>query len=167
MKMIRGLAMIAAMAAALVMGGCANVPMGAASEDAKLKQFDAPKAGTAGVYIYRNETFGAAVKLPVVIDGSSVGQTGPKTYFFTEVAPGNHSVVSQAENTSTVTFDAVAGKLYYVWQEVKMGLMQPRTLLHVVSDTEGQKGVGESSLAASMLPPGKVLPAAPSVGSAR
>jgi hypothetical protein len=138
--------LIAAAAAALTVG-CASVPMGDPAQDAALKNFPTASAGKAGVYIYRNETIGGAVKLNLSVDGQTLGSTAPKTYFYKEVTPGKHTVTSYAENTDAVDFNAVAGKLYYVWQEVKMGVFTPRTKLHLVQDTDGQSGVRESKLA--------------------
>jgi hypothetical protein len=166
MRTFRTFAGFAMLAAAFLLGGCASVPMGDASQDAALKSFPAPKPGMAGVYIYRNEVFGAAIKLPLVLDGASVGQSGPKTYFYADVAPGQHTVVSQSENTDTLSFNAAAGKLYFVWQEVKMGLFAARSKLHLVADGEGRKGVQESVLAASSLPPARTQPVATAPGIA-
>lgn len=129
--------------------GCASVPMESAENDAKAKQFQVSDEGKAGVYIYRNETFGAAMKLSVALDGKHLGQTASKTYFYKEVEPGEHSVMSSAENTDELTFEAIAGKLYYVWQEIKMGVMAARSKLHLVDEEQGQKGVNESKLAIS------------------
>lgn len=61
---------------------------------------------------------------------------------------GKHTVTSKSENSDTIEVDAVAGKLYYIWQEVKMGLLYARTKLSLVSEEEGKKGVQESQLAA-------------------
>lgn len=143
--MIRKLALVGFVAMAMV--GCASVPMGDAKKDAELKTF-APKSGVAGLYIYRNETMGAAVRMDVAVDGRNLGQTASKTYFYTEVAPGKHTITSKAENTDTLEVNVVAGKLYYIWQEVKMGLMSARTKLSLVDEAEGKKGVQESRLAA-------------------
>lgn len=128
--------------------GCASVPMGDAKQDAALKTF-AEKPDVAGVYIYRNESMGGAVRMDVDVNGKPLGQTAAKTYFYTEVAPGKNTVTSKSENTDTLEIDTVAGKLYYVWQEVKMGVLYARTKLHLVSEEEGKKGVLESQLAAS------------------
>ena len=133
---------------ALSLIGCASVPMGDAKQDTALKTFSA-KSDVAGVYIYRNESMGAAVRMDVELDGKPVGQTAAKTYFYNEIAPGKHTVISKSENTDTLEFEAVAGRLYYVWQEVKMGVLYARTKLHLVGDTEGKKGVLESQLAAN------------------
>lgn len=144
MKKLISLTFVAAL---LVLSGCASVPMGDKKQDAALKNFTA-KPDVAGVYIYRNETIGAAVRMDVEVDGKPLGQTAAKTYFYTEVAPGKHTVTSKAENTDRLELDAQAGKLYYIWQEVKMGIMFARTKLHLVGDAEGKTGVIETQLAA-------------------
>ena len=133
---------------ALLLSGCASVPMGDVQEDARTKTFQAAPEKS-GVYIYRNESFGAAIRMDVLVDGKTLGQTAAKTYFFTELPPGKHTVTSVSENTDTLSFETAPGKLYYVWQEVKMGLIYARTKLHLVSEADGQKGVLESKLAAS------------------
>lgn len=130
-----------------LMTGCASVPMGDKTQDAKLKTFaDTPK-DKAGLYIYRNETMGSAVKMDVDVDGAPIGQTVSKTYLYKELAPGKHTVTSKAENTSTLEVDAKPGTLYYLWQEVKMGILSARSKLSLVSDDQGKAGVLESSLA--------------------
>ena len=45
--------------------------------------------------------------------------------------------------------DAQPGNTYYIWQEVKMGMMSAGSKLHVVDAAQGKKGVGETSLAAT------------------
>jgi hypothetical protein len=135
--------------AALVfsLAGCASVPMGDTKHDAELKTFSS-KSASAGLYIYRNESAAPAIRMDVEVDGKTLGQTAAKTFFYTEVSPGKHTVTSISENTDTVEVDAVGGKLYYIWQEVKFGFLYARTKLHLVSDAEGQKGVLECQLAA-------------------
>lgn len=133
--------------AALLMSGCASVPMGDPKQDAALKTFTVSK-DKAGIYIYRNESMGAAVRMDVAIDGQPIGRTAAKTYFYKEVAPGKHVVTSTAENTDTIEVEAKPGTLTFIWQEVKMGLLYARNKLHLVSEDEGKRGVQETSLAA-------------------
>ncbi|MGA0611256.1 DUF2846 domain-containing protein [Caldimonas sp. KR1-144] len=139
---------VAAAAVALALTGCASVPMGDAKQDAALKTFSVP-ADKAGIYIYRNETMGAAVKMDVAIDGAPIGQTAANTFLYKEVAPGKHVVTSKAENTDQLEVDAKPGTLTYIWQEVKMGVLYARTKLHLVSEADGKKGVTETKLAVS------------------
>lgn len=124
------------------LAGCASVPMASQDADASAKTFQ-PRPGMANIYLYRNETFGAAVAMTVSLDGKVMGRTGPQTYFLWEVAPGRHEIASHTENTSKLTIDVQAGRNYYVWQEVKMGMFQPGSLLQEMSEVEGRKGVME------------------------
>lgn len=144
--------MISKLAVVLVvllgLAGCASVPMGDAAQDTRLKSF-AAKPGVAGIYVYRNESFGAAIRMDVEVDGKPIGQTAAKTYLFKEVAPGTHTVTSKSENADSLVIEAVAGRLYYIWQEVKWGLMFAGTKLNLMSEEEGRKGVLETRLAES------------------
>lgn len=140
--------LLAVAAVAATLAGCASVDMGDAQQDAAAKQFAAPK-NAAGIYVYRNESMGAAVKMDVEIDGKPVGQTAANTFLYKEVAPGKHTIASKAENTDSVEIDAQPGTLHYVWQEVKMGVLYARTKLHLVAENEGKKGVNETKLAAT------------------
>ena len=105
-----------------LVAGCASVPEASPEMDQAAKAFAAPR-DKAGVYIYRNETMGAAIKLHVLMDGKYLGETASKTYFYEEVAPGAH---------------------YYIWQEIKVGLFQPRNELKQVDEATGRAGVTES-----------------------
>jgi len=138
----------AAVAFTVTLSGCASVPMGDAGQDAALKAFTIP-TDRAGIYVYRNESMGAAIKMDVAIDGVEIGQTAAKTYMFTELAPGRHTIVSRAENTDTLELEAGPGSITYIWQEVKMGALFARTKLHLVDELQGKRGVQESRLAIS------------------
>ncbi len=125
-----------------VLAGCASVPMASMEADSSAKQFQ-PRKGYSNIYLYRNETFGGAIALTVSLDGKVMGKTGPKTYFLWEVTPGKHKVASHAENTEILEIEAKEGRNHYVWQEVKIGMWQPRSLLHEMNEDEGRKGVLE------------------------
>jgi len=137
-----------ALCALLLMSGCASVSMMTADEDARGKTFTPPK-DKANIYLYRNETFGAAIKMPVSVNGKLAGQTASKTYFLWQVSPGTYDVSSVTENTSTVKLMVEAGKNYFVWQEVKMGLLMARSELKQVDEGAGRAGVAECSRAQS------------------
>jgi Protein of unknown function (DUF2846) len=134
------------MLAAALLGGCASVPMASVDADAKAKTFVAPPAGQANIYVYRNETFGSAIKMPLLLDNQSIGDTGPHTYALRQVSPGKHTITSKTEKDATLDVDAQAGKNYYVWQEVKMGAFAARSALHLVDDQTGEDGVKQCKL---------------------
>jgi hypothetical protein len=146
----------------LLLQGCASVPMAAMEEDANAKMFS-PLPDKASIYIYRNEVFGAAIPLTVLVNGKKLGQTASKTYFKIDVLPGEYEIESVSENTSTLKLISEAAKNYFVWQEVKMGMWMARSLLQQVDDEKGRAGVTESKLIQSdvtnilpldMKPPG-------------
>jgi hypothetical protein len=134
------------MLATAALAGCASVPMAAADADTKAKTFVAPPAGQANIYVYRNETFGAAIKMPLLLDNQSIGDTGPHTYALRTVAPGKHTILSKTEKDATVDVDAQPGKTYFVWQEVKMGAFAARSALHLVDEQTGEDGVKQCKL---------------------
>ncbi len=51
-----------------------------------------------------------------------------------------HSI---AENNATLKLNTEAGKSYFVWQEVKMGMWMARAQLQQVDEAIGRKGVVE------------------------
>ena len=141
--MIKSAVVAASLAIAALTTGCASVPMAPASADAAAKTFK-PATGKANLYVYRNETFGAALKMPVTIDNAPAGETASKTYIYRQVTPGKHVIVSQGK--STLTVDAKANSNVFVWQEVKMGLLSGGSALQVVSEAKGRAGVAECEL---------------------
>lgn len=125
--------------------------MGDAKQNAAAKTF-AVAPDKAAIYVYRNESMGAAIKMDVAIDGQPIGQTAANTFLFKEVAPGKRVITSSAENTETLEIDAKPGIAYFIWQEVKMGLMSARNKLQLVDEATGKKGVAETNLAATKQP---------------
>lgn len=138
MKTLRALAVLVL----VLLTGCAAVPMASMEADASAKQFQ-PKKGYSNIYLYRNETFGAAIAMTVSLNGKVMGKTGSQTYFLWEVPPGRYEIASHTENTAKIAINTQEGRNHYVWQEVKMGLWQPRSQLHEMSEEDGRKAVLE------------------------
>ena len=135
----------ACLIATLLFAGCASVPMASSEADASAKAYKIDPS-KASVYIYRNESMGGAVKLPLLLDNVSIGDTASKTYVFRQVEPGTHVITSKAEHDSTLSLDAKAGSTYFVWQEVKMGMFAAGSALHLVDEAKGKAGVAECKL---------------------
>lgn len=149
--MLRKTLALCALAVLVFASGCASVQMASPEQDTAAKSFTV-KPGKANIYVYRNETFGAALKMPVALDGKQVGETASKTYLALEVSPGPHTVVSKTENESTVKLNTVAGRNYFLWQEVKMGMISGRSNLQEVDEATGKAGVGECKLIQAQSP---------------
>lgn len=125
--------------------GCASVPMASPQADMAAKEFKTDPAKS-NIYIYRDETFGAAVKMLVLLDGGSPKSTAAETYILHQVNPGSHVITSDAENNVTLSLNTEAGKNYFVWQEVKMGVFSARSKLHLVDEAKGRAGVLQCKL---------------------
>lgn len=77
-----------------VLIGCASINKAPAEHDAAAKRF-AVNADSAQLYIFRDQTFGAAISMPVTINGKLIGNTGPKSFFKLDVPQGTHAITSQ------------------------------------------------------------------------
>lgn len=125
---------------------CASVPMESPEKDMAAKNAK-PGPNESLIYVYRNEVFGAALKLALTLDGKMIGETASETYFLLRVSPGKHTLSSQAEGDwDNLTINCEGGKTYYVWQEVKMGMFAANSKLHLMQPAEGRKGVEECKL---------------------
>lgn len=142
---IRAILLSGVIAGSLFMGGCASVPMASTERDAQAKSF-AVDAAKSNIYIYRNESIGGAIKMPLVVDGKMAGDTAAKTYLLTSVEPGEHTIISRAENDASLKLKTAPGKNYFVWQEVKMGVWMARSQLHAVDEATGKEAVSECKL---------------------
>lgn len=132
-----------------VLSGCASVPMASKEQDTVAKQFVIPEGEMSGVYIFRNSHFGAALKKLISLDGNPLGQTAPMTYFYKDIAPGKHTVTTQAEfGDNQLEFVAEKGKLVFIRNYIKMGTFVGSANVEQVGEEEGKSGVLECSRAA-------------------
>lgn len=134
----------------LVLSGCASVPMADRQEDAAAKAF-APAPGMAGLYIYRNEYRGGAIKMQVTVDGKILGKTVAYSYLYTELAPGKHVITADGGNTDQLKVEAIAGQNIFVHQAIKAGFSAAGSSMRIVDSQEGQAGVMECSMVSSQF----------------
>jgi hypothetical protein len=140
-------------AVAFGISACASVPMAPAQFDISAKAFTPPPPDRAHVYVYRNESMGAGVKMDLMLDGQQAGTTVAKTFALLPVRPGQHKLTSEAENTSELILAARPGEILFVWQEVKMGVLYARNKLQLVAPQVGTQGVLECNLIGAPPPP--------------
>ncbi len=137
---------IAALLALSLLAACASVPKAPPELDRAAKEFKTI-AGKTNLYVFRDESLGAAVKMSLALDGAPLGDTAAKTFLLATVAPGKHALVSKAENTDTLEFEGKAGENVFVWQEVKMGFGSARSKLSLVDAASAQPRVSQCELA--------------------
>ncbi len=142
---------LAIVAASLVLTGCASVEMVSKEESTKAKQFSAPSANNAGLYIYRNSSFGGALKKDIWVDGKCVGESAPNVFFFTEVEGGKvHKLSTESEfSPNDLELTVESGKNYFVRQYIKMGAFVGGAALEVMTEQQGKTDIASLELAKS------------------
>ncbi len=142
--MLNQLKVVFAVALVAIVSGCAGIIKAPASMDSEAKQFKNDPA-VAQVYVYRNESLGAAISMPVAVNGKLAGSTGANSFFKFDLAPGKHTISSQGDE-SELDIIVKANELYFVWQEVKMGVFSGGSELQQVDAKEGMDGVSECTM---------------------
>jgi hypothetical protein len=131
-----------------LLSGCASVPMAPKEQDTALKAFTQPGADKAGLYVFRNSVIGQALKKKVLLDGTVIGETANKVYFYKEITPGNHTLSTESEfSDNSLTFEAKSAENYFAEQYIKPGVFVGGANLKMVSAEEGKKGILECQLA--------------------
>lgn len=148
-KNVMKLVSVIVLAASVFLTGCASVNMATKEESTKAKEFNQPKAGTAGVYLYRNSFVGKALKKSIWIDGKCVGESAPDVFFYTEVEGGKtHRIDTESEfSPNTLELMAAAGRNYFVRQFIKMGVLVGGAGLELVPEEQGRKDVAQLEMA--------------------
>ena len=106
-----------------------------------------PIEGKAIVYIVRPTVFGFAVRQEITCDNYLIGSTKGKQYLYTVLSPGKHIFRAASENISKFELTLEAGKIYFLKQEVKMGLVVAGTALELLSEDDGRKFLSRCKLA--------------------
>lgn len=146
--MFKKFILVATIISVSLLTGCASVPMAPVEQDGALKAFSLPAPDKAGLYIYRSSGAGTALKKNVYVDKVLLGETAQKTYFYKEIAPGQHEVSTESEfSDNTITFQAEGGKNYFARQYIKLGIFVGGANLEMVSEEEGMEAVRKCGLA--------------------
>ena len=97
----------------------------------------------------------AAANVSIVkVNSLEAGGTGPGTFFRWELKPGTYTFsASTGESSKTVQLQVEAGKLYFIEQNIKIGLSEGRVQLKEVDEETGKKGVkGKKMLVSAYVP---------------
>lgn len=162
MKIRIGLALISV----AVLSGCAaTVNLATPEASTQAKQFARPAAGKAGLYVFRDSSFGHALKKDVWVNGRCLGESAPRTFFFTEVA-GNtrHKVETASEfSPNALEVPVQSGRNYFVRQYIKLGVFVGGANLELVPEDQGKAAIAGLELAQ----PGTCALATPSTPAAK
>ena len=128
----------------LFLVGCSTLPSveEMQKETSEFKLPKMPSEGKAMVYVVRPSSFGCLVRFNIFVDGeepaSEVGYTRGKQYIYFDLAPGNHKILSKAENWATQDVSAKSGDVLFIKQSVNMGAIIARNSLDEISECEGK-----------------------------
>ena len=130
------------------LSGCASVPMAPQAEDKARKAFGPPSQGMAGLYIFRDSSFGGALLKSIYIDGKFLGESGPNVYFYTELKPGQHILSTESEfSENHLKLTMQDDQNYFVRQYIKFGVFVGGADFEVVSPEKGMVAVKKCELA--------------------
>ena len=114
-----------------------------------------PKEDQALIYFFRPAMVGAAIKSWVFVDQEVAGVFRSKSYIYTYVAPGKHTVWAAAENVSAEEIEVEAGKTYYFQVSIKMGIMKARVKLKLLPEDSAKAKLGKCKKFTTLTEAGK------------
>ena len=137
-----------------VVTGCASVPMESADNNLNAKAFPTPEPGKAGLYIYRDSFAGKALKRDIYLDGTCLGPTADKVFFYTQVdGDRTHTISTETEfSHNHLRLDLYAGKNYFVRQTSKVGVFTGGAGLEAVSEAEGKRVISKPDVSRAAMP---------------
>ncbi|AZZ98379.1 DUF2846 domain-containing protein [Pseudoalteromonas sp. R3] len=129
--------------------GCASVPLESEEASSRAKQYEAPKDGYAGLYIYRDSSIGGALKKDIWVNDECVGESAPNVFFYKQVEAGKGTKITTESEFSPndLIIDTESGKNYYIEQYIKLGVFVGGANLKQVSEGEGQEDITPLKLA--------------------
>lgn len=147
------------LALAIVLAGCAQVPMADPAADATGRRFDPPRAGMSALYLYRNAMLGSEAIFNLTENQRQIGSLADKTWLRIDLAPGRHIVGCSITSTLTsaqgapvdTAVDVGSGEIRFLEVDVRPGPpLSPRCVATEVSADQGRAAVtaGRRAMAA-------------------
>ena len=131
--------------------GCAQVPLQDTAASDAAKRFPAPEQGMAGLYIYRDSSFGGALKKDIWVDNECIGESAPNTFFYTLVSGDEpHTLSTESEfSPNELLITPASGENHFIRQYIKMGVFVGGANLEEVEAEKGKLAVLKLNLAKS------------------
>ena len=132
--------------------GCATLPppQKMKEEVATYELPKTPEEGKAIAYVVRPSSLGTLIRFNVFVDDkeaeSEMGYTRGSQYIYFNLEPGEHQILSKAENWAETNVTANAGDIIFIQQEPSMGIVMARNSLFKLQDYEGKYHVKNSTL---------------------
>jgi hypothetical protein len=113
----------------------------------------APAEGKANIYVARGAgSYGGAVNFQIVVDGKTLGNIAPGTYFIFSCEQGAHVVVAISQyNTEKAKIDVEQNRNYFFDAGWHMGLFSGSVAIKQVAEDAGKKLVQQCKRAESLM----------------
>lgn len=125
--------------------GCASGPKYAEVSGS----FKAATPDQARVYIYRTAMLGAAVQPEVRLDNKVVGKAVPGGFFYVDVEPGDHKIMTSTEVDRSLSFTADKGQTRYVKLNISMGFFVGHVYPELIDNPTGASEITQCSYTGS------------------
>ncbi len=107
------------------------------------------KPGHALIYVMRPSNDAALVRFNVFLDGKNadaeIGYTQAAQYIYFYVKPGEHRVLSEAENWADIAVSAKPGEVIFLRQNPEVGYVISRNSLSRVDQRQGLQDLKKTS----------------------
>ena len=131
-------------AVTLALGGCTSLPP-VEQMRAEVAGYQLPKLppeGKAMVYVVRPSGLGGLIRFNVFLNdqeaNSEMGWTRSSQYIYFHMPPGQHKILSKAENWAEAVIDVKAGDIVFIQQEPTMGIIMARNNLFKLEEIPGK-----------------------------
>lgn len=130
------------------LNGCASVPMASLEQDAAMKEFPSPRDGMAGLYIYRDSSFGFAIVDNISLDDEVTGKLPVNTFIYRDLTPGPHTLSIPTEFASyKIDLEAESGKSYFAHYYIRMGVFRGNGALKIEDENTAKDAIVKLKLA--------------------
>lgn len=144
MQIKKSFILLACATALVALTGCATLPSPEKMK-AETASFELPKKpdeGKALVYVVRPSGMGGLIRFNVFVDdqeaASEMGYTRSSQYIYFHVTPGDHKIMSKAENWAEAKISAKAGDIIFIEQEPSMGVIMARNSIARIDELPGK-----------------------------
>lgn len=98
----------------LLLTACGSVPMAPAADDAAGKAFPPPPAGSAALYVYRDDTVGGLRTVDFTAGQRALGSLAWGTWLRVDMPPGTYDVRCKFEDTTSLPVTLAPGEIRYL-----------------------------------------------------
>jgi hypothetical protein len=109
-----------------------------------------PPNGKGLVFILRPGSIaGSAITFKITCDDREIGTVGSKQFIYTILDPGTHKFVGKAENRSELFLSVQPNQVYYLTDQIEMGMWSAGNALTRIDLEDGMKMLQKNNLSAN------------------